>query len=177
MKLLVQLVGRVSPFAVSLGALVVLATCSGCAGGGGGSGAKDIVVVPAPTVTGNSGSVPGSLGLFQIGGHTYSVDQVGGLKTSGFVAGLDYTGVAGCAGRIFDVAGRTVIFRYTAHNALMQEGDTIFYFRLPPRVDGHTLGWSSRFVGPGENVRVTAVVNCPLPSASIPPLPDTAGPG
>jgi hypothetical protein len=168
--------------AAACGALA-LSVCSGCGGSGGagsgGTGDTGLGVSLQPTagVTGGTGGdVPGSLGLFQINSHTYSVDQVGGLKTSGFVPGLDYDGPAGCAGRIFDVAGRTVVFRYTAHNALMQDGDTIFYFPSPPRVSGHTLAWSLRFVGPGENDRVSAAVYCPLPSKLIPPIPDAGQP-
>lgn len=156
--------------------LFPLLLCSGCGGGSGAAGdtGHGVVLEPAPGASGDTGAVPGSLGLFDIGGHSYSVDQTGGIKTSGFVSGLDYDGVAGCAGRIFDVAGQTVMFRYTAHNALMEDGDTIFYFPSKPRVSGHTLAWSLRFIGSGENELVTAAIYCPLPSESIPPLPDSA---
>lgn len=128
-----------------------------------------------PTTMPPGPGYPGDVAVFELNSTTYHVFQVGDLTTSGFVSGLDYRGPSGCQGRIFDVHGNTAIFRYSAHNALLQDGDRLFYFPHPPLVSGHTLGWSSKFTGDHAPIVVTAVVYCPLPSRSIPPIPDPAG--
>lgn len=162
---------------------------SGNAGGSSGSGAAPGIVfitgsgaTGASGATGSSGSsgasgdtgfVPGAVALFQINSQTYRVHQIGYIRTSGFVPALDYSGPAGCSGRIFEVNSKTV-FRYTAHNAEMQEGATIFYFPSPPLVYHHTLAWHSHFFGSGESDDVSAAVYCPLPPASVAPIPESS---
>jgi hypothetical protein len=166
--------GFVAPLV--LGALVVLPACGGGSGGGtsAGQGIQFITGSGATGATGSSGGgyLPGSLGLFQINSHTYRIHQVGSVRTQGFVPALDYSGPAGCGGRIFEVTP-TAVFRYTAHNAELQDGSTIFYFPTPPRVYQHTLAWHSHFLGTGENDNVTVAIYCPLPAASVPAIPQS----
>jgi hypothetical protein len=161
---------------LTLGGLAVLPACGGGSGSGSsaGQGIQLITGSGATGATGGSGSgyLPGSLGLFQINSRSYRIRQVGSIRTRGFVPALDYSGPAGCAGRIFEV-NPTTVFRYTAHNAELQDGNTIFYFPAPPRVYQHTLAWHLRFLGTGENDDVTVAVYCPPPPASIPPIPQS----
>jgi len=162
-----------------------LALCLVAAGAGVGAGWAAFDALWGSSSSASTGSTgptgvnvapyQGEVGIFDIGELTYRVLQFGVVTVKGFVPALDYDGPSGCAGRIFIVSQSQAVFRYTDHNALLQDGDQLYFFPRPPIVSGHTLGWSSKFSGAGKTEVVTAVIYCRPPPASIPPLARPSG--
>ena len=107
-------------------------------------------------------------------GGSDSVTQSGTIRLSGAASPvLDYSGPLGCRGHYFatDYSDHiSIYFRYSAVDAVLAIGGTVFHFASPPTTGGGELAWDSTFDDGARHQHYGVRVRCPLPVDAAAPL-------
>jgi hypothetical protein len=122
-----------------------------------------IVLAAATTLAGCGFTAPHDKLTVIFNGERTTVAQSGTIKAEfGDLPELNYEGPIGCQGRYFDsgdASDQDFTFRYSAREALLLRGNTLYRFHGPPRRVAGEIVWNHTFGGD----RISVLANCPMP--------------